>query len=916
MLLNKKRVSEILVALVTATLLLSPGANLTQASAVSKVENAPPIDSRTFPETGKTASGTFLTYWDAHGGLNQQGYPISDEQIDTSPTDGNSYTVQYFERAVFEKHPENKPPYNILLSLLGVQRFREKYPRGLPAGAEHIEPGAVLYKETGKHLGGQFKAYWEQHGGLAQQGFPISEQFTEVSDLDNKPYTVQYFERAVFEKHPQNKALYDVLLSQLGTFQYRKNIDSRGIDGTLPPVSNYRPYFYFAASEMNWPQDPTAYIRNTSLYFADKQGSTDIERPVNVKAGGGYLSTNNLPAINYTDIATRLGLACSDRASCLKVVTVKGQDCYDSGWKIENVQGKDERVLWRARPDKDAKPDSKGQLENSCGGKGIGYELQTRNDDYKVGFKPTLSVPLVYDNRSAVIFYQDQRGTGKGSKHRIQWWVFYGYNDASATAPLGQGKKLDHQGDWEGVAVQFAEDNKTVVSWNYFEHGACNAFQPLVGKEQNRPVVWVGRGTHASYPVSGNFVVQDVKEKVDKLKVELNKDYKGNIDISGRLVALLLGQIRDEIPLQDQTPQGNNDPRNPNRPLVWDVPMGSIRNAATQPWWGYAGVWGKYNPGSVTVSKTFDFWLASKRVTIVVPIDNPSGPDGPGPNKGTCQDIDPSIWPHSSQPARPLPEQEGDVPTTAAATVDLTSSPPPITNVPAASFAWNIYGTATTECRVDDGGQFVPCASPYTVNVSPGTHRLDIVLLRPDGSWDMVSSPEWTYEPNITPTVTQTPTVTPIPTVTVPNVRESSVAGVRAQLEAAPYLFVVTLSSIPDARCVQNQNCDTVVRTDPDAGSQVRVGSSITIVYRVYEPPTFTPLPPMTTVPSVKDRTVATARATLEGDPYHFVVTLSSIPDARCIQNQNCDTVVRTDPAAGSQLGVGSRITIVYRTAP
>jgi hypothetical protein len=32
---------------------------------------------------------------------------------------------------------------------------------------------------------------------------------------------VQYFERAVMEYHPENKVPYDVLLSQLGTFQYK-----------------------------------------------------------------------------------------------------------------------------------------------------------------------------------------------------------------------------------------------------------------------------------------------------------------------------------------------------------------------------------------------------------------------------------------------------------------------------------------------------------------------------------------------------------------------------------------------------------------------------------------------------------------------------------------------------------------------
>jgi hypothetical protein len=68
---------------------------------------------------------------------------------------------------------------------------------------------------------GRFLQYWLRNGGLAQQGFPITDPFTERSDLDGKEYTVQYFERAVFEQHPENQPPFDVLLSQLGTFQYR-----------------------------------------------------------------------------------------------------------------------------------------------------------------------------------------------------------------------------------------------------------------------------------------------------------------------------------------------------------------------------------------------------------------------------------------------------------------------------------------------------------------------------------------------------------------------------------------------------------------------------------------------------------------------------------------------------------------------
>jgi hypothetical protein len=183
-------------------------------------------DRRTFPETGKTLDGAFLQYWNSHGGLAQQGYPISDVIQETSDTDGKIYTVQYMERAVFEQHPENQPPYNLLLSLLGVFRYQQKYPQGAPGQVPNNEPNSREFPQTGKRLGGLFLQYWNSHGGLAQQGYPISDEFDEVSDLNGQTYKVQYFERAVFEYHPENQPPYNVLLSQLGTFRQRAKYGS------------------------------------------------------------------------------------------------------------------------------------------------------------------------------------------------------------------------------------------------------------------------------------------------------------------------------------------------------------------------------------------------------------------------------------------------------------------------------------------------------------------------------------------------------------------------------------------------------------------------------------------------------------------------------------------------------------------
>ncbi len=87
---------------------------------------------QTFQQTGHKVCGRFLDYWQKHGGLAQQGYPLSEEFTETSPLNGKPYTVQYFERAVFELHPENKPPNDVLLSQLGAFLGKVKYAKGFP----------------------------------------------------------------------------------------------------------------------------------------------------------------------------------------------------------------------------------------------------------------------------------------------------------------------------------------------------------------------------------------------------------------------------------------------------------------------------------------------------------------------------------------------------------------------------------------------------------------------------------------------------------------------------------------------------------------------------------------------------------------------------------------------------------------
>ncbi|MDQ2786957.1 MAG: vanomycin resistance protein VanB, partial [Chloroflexota bacterium] len=66
--------------------------------------------------------GQFKKFFDQNGGAFVFGYPISEETIEPNPTDGVAYTVQWFERARFEFHPEfNDTPNAIELGQLGRQ---------------------------------------------------------------------------------------------------------------------------------------------------------------------------------------------------------------------------------------------------------------------------------------------------------------------------------------------------------------------------------------------------------------------------------------------------------------------------------------------------------------------------------------------------------------------------------------------------------------------------------------------------------------------------------------------------------------------------------------------------------------------------------------------------------------------------
>ena len=182
------------------------------ATRLPGVAQASPADDPVvyFPETGHHVPRLFLDAWHDFGGLPILGYPISEV------LERDGLTVQYFERAIVEWHPQHSGTrYEVQLALLGNWLAEGRRAEGafMPLSAPGSTAGGAVryFAQTGHFLSNGFKQYWERHGGLPLFGYPISEEFEEGG------YIVQYFERARFEWHPEHRGtVHEILLGHLG----------------------------------------------------------------------------------------------------------------------------------------------------------------------------------------------------------------------------------------------------------------------------------------------------------------------------------------------------------------------------------------------------------------------------------------------------------------------------------------------------------------------------------------------------------------------------------------------------------------------------------------------------------------------------------------------------------------------------
>jgi hypothetical protein len=98
---------------------------------------------RTFPETGKSVCGVFLSFWERNGGLVIFGYPISSEftmYLDSGA--GNAaHVIQYFERAGFQMQLGEGSP-RVQLALVGTTAYKTTFPLGNKEGDIPTLPSA------------------------------------------------------------------------------------------------------------------------------------------------------------------------------------------------------------------------------------------------------------------------------------------------------------------------------------------------------------------------------------------------------------------------------------------------------------------------------------------------------------------------------------------------------------------------------------------------------------------------------------------------------------------------------------------------------------------------------------------------------------------------------------------------------
>ena len=99
---------------------------------------------------------------------------------------------------------------------------QQPYPAVVLPVAPPTDPSVQYFVETRHTLQGVFAEYFAANGGLAQNGYPLTEPFIETYADYPYPVTVQYFERVRMEYHgdPADPLYGQMTLGRIGAAVY------------------------------------------------------------------------------------------------------------------------------------------------------------------------------------------------------------------------------------------------------------------------------------------------------------------------------------------------------------------------------------------------------------------------------------------------------------------------------------------------------------------------------------------------------------------------------------------------------------------------------------------------------------------------------------------------------------------------
>jgi hypothetical protein len=168
--------------------------------------------------------GGFLSFWEENGGLEVFGYPLTD--IRSVATEDGTFLAQYFERARFESHPENAPPYDIQLGRLGVELLAAQGRSVDDFAPEAPIDSCQFWVETEHNVCEPLLTTWRSAGvqldddpalsdaeRLSLWGLPLTGQVAVTTERG--VVLTQWFERARFEQQPDGSVTIGLLGAEL-----------------------------------------------------------------------------------------------------------------------------------------------------------------------------------------------------------------------------------------------------------------------------------------------------------------------------------------------------------------------------------------------------------------------------------------------------------------------------------------------------------------------------------------------------------------------------------------------------------------------------------------------------------------------------------------------------------------------------